>query len=205
MNVVRELLLVTLLSFTVGTAGCATAQQLSMSPLDSAQTLVNANPTMMESTTFGDTVAGEMVNHPAIPGAEYQIANSSVARITQASFQETTEPVSNLLAAAPLITLSQGDDLLSMINQASGVVLLDFYADWCGPCRTQGGILHEMESTAGQNGASIIKVNIDQHRQLANAFNVTRLPTLILVKNGQIIEQQSGIASHQRVATLLSR
>ena len=206
MNIVKaKLLLATLLSFTVGTVGCATAQQISTAPLDSTQMLSNANQIAMNSTNVGEITRPNMVSESARPATENQTVTSSAEQITQASFSQTVQPTSNSLAAAPLTTLGQGDDLLNMVQHAPGVVLLDFYADWCGPCRTQGGILHEMESTASQNGASMIKVNIDQHRQLANAFNVTSLPTLILVKDGQIIERQTGIASHQRVASLLAR
>jgi thioredoxin len=83
--------------------------------------------------------------------------------------------------------------------------LVDFYADWCGPCRKQGKILLDMERSASQNHAYIIKVNIDRHRQLADEFEVSSLPTLMLIKNGKVIDRQTGVADHQEIAALLAR
>ena len=206
MSVVKmELLLATLLSLMVGTVGCATAQQINTTALDSSRVLSNADQEAMELTAASETNRVNIASMPTSLGTVNQIVSSTDVRVTQASFGQTVQPTLNTLAAAPLSILGQGDDLSSIVQHASGVVLLDFYADWCGPCRTQGGILHEMENTARQNEASIIKVNVDQHRRLAGSFNVTRLPTLILVKNGRIIERQTGVANHQRVADLLSR
>ena len=54
-----------------------------------------------------------------------------------------------------------------------------------------------MEGIAIQNDASIIKVNVDQHRQLASALNVTALPTLVLIMDGRIVERQTGLADYQ--------
>ena len=188
MSIVKvKLLLVTLMSFSVGTVGCATAQQYNTASLETKR------------VTFKDDQAA------TTSATENQTATSPSDRFVQASYHQPVQPASNTSTLAPLTTLGLGDDLRNMVGQASGVVLIDFYADWCGPCRTQGGILHEMESTASQNNASIIKINVDQHRQLASAFNVTSMPTLILIKNGQIIERQTGVANHQKVASLLSR
>ena len=103
-----------------------------------------------------------------------------------------------------LKTMGQSDDFTQLVNNAPGVVLVDFYADWCGPCKIQSEILDEMESTAAQHQATIIKVNIDQHRELANQFQVSGIPTLMLISEGQVIERTSGIADRQEVSTMLA-
>lgn len=205
MNVAKvNLLLVTLMSFTVGTVGCASAQSFSTTSWDSHGVLFDADQTALKSTA-GEIISVKTASRSANLVTKNPTATSPTVQLAQAGFHQTLQPISKTLAAAPLATLAPGDDLLTMVEHASGVVLLDFYADWCGPCRTQGGILHEMERTAGQNGASMIKVNVDQHRGIASAFNVTSLPTLILIKDGRIIERQTGLANHQRIAALLSR
>ena len=104
-----------------------------------------------------------------------------------------------------LITLEPNDNLLQIVNEAPGSVLIDFYADWCGPCKKQGKILHDMEQTAAAKRAIIVKVNVDQHGGLAQQFQVSSLPTLVLVKDGAIVERLSGVAGSTRVASLLSR
>ncbi|TWU43243.1 Thioredoxin [Novipirellula aureliae] len=94
-----------------------------------------------------------------------------------------------------LIDLPASSDLDEAIATASGTIILDFYADWCGPCRSQGKILRDLESTAAQKQALIVKVNVDQHPELAEQLQVSALPTLMVVKNGQLVHRQTGMAS----------
>jgi len=104
-----------------------------------------------------------------------------------------------------LITLRADQDLGDIVRKAPGVVLVDFYASWCGPCVKQGKVLHDLENYASQKKASIIKVDVDKHEDLATIFEVSSLPTLLLIKDGKIVEQQLGLASKTRVAELLNR
>lgn len=70
-------------------------------------------------------------------------------------------------------------------------VLVDFYADWCGPCKMVGPILENMAAKyAGK--AKICKINIDEQRKLAIANKVMSIPTLFFIKNGEIKERISG-------------
>ena len=206
MNVVKvNLLMATLMSLMVGTVGSASAQQFRTASLGSTQALTNVDQTAMKSRTIIEITGAGVASESATTVMEDEAATSPSKQFSQASFHQTVQPASNTLATPPLITLGPNDDFVSVVEHAAGVVLIDFYADWCGPCRKQGGILHEMEHTARQKNASIIKVNVDQHRGLASAFNVTSMPTLILIKDGQVIDRQTGVANHQKIASLLSR
>lgn len=70
-------------------------------------------------------------------------------------------------------------------------VLVDFYADWCGPCKMVGPVLEQMaDKYAGK--AKICKINIDEQRKLAIANKVMSIPTLFFIKNGEIKERISG-------------
>ena len=71
-----------------------------------------------------------------------------------------------------------------------GKVLVDFFATWCGPCKMLSPILDEFESDRGD--INVIKVDVDLEPELARSFGIMSVPTLILYKEGQIVNKQSG-------------
>ena len=77
-------------------------------------------------------------------------------------------------------------------------VLVDFWADWCGPCKALGPILEEVESELAP-GVKIAKINIDEQEELAAQFRVMSIPTLLLFKNGQPVEKSVGLISKDQV------
>jgi len=127
-----------------------------------------------------------------------------IQTVGQTTYREPSATlVSSVTTPQPLtpslIDLAAGSDLGETIATASGTVILDFYADWCGPCRSQAKILHDLESTAARKRALIIKVNVDQHPELAEQLQVAALPTLMVVKNGQLVHRQTGLASKEKL------
>jgi len=90
------------------------------------------------------------------------------------------------------------------IINTNDLVLVDFYADWCGPCKMMSPILQEVKATL-QEAVKIIKINVDQHQDLASHFMVRGVPTLMLFKEGKMLWRQSGVLSTTdlvRVVTL---
>jgi len=83
---------------------------------------------------------------------------------------------------------------------AKGVVLVDFWAPWCGPCRTQGPIVEEVAGQL-QGKAIVAKVNVDEEQAVAEKFNIQGIPTLIVFKNGKPAKQFVGVND---AATLIS-
>jgi len=81
-------------------------------------------------------------------------------------------------------------------------VLVDFYTDWCGPCRTQTPILEAVASEyAGK--VDIVKLNVDQDAALSAQYNVRSIPTLILFKGGKPVNVQVGVSSARQLKTIL--
>lgn len=83
---------------------------------------------------------------------------------------------------------------------ANGLVLVDFYADWCGPCKMIAPVLDEL-ATEVEGTAKIVKVNVDNCPGVASEYKVMSIPTLILFKNGEVVQQTVGF---QPKAALLS-
>lgn len=85
---------------------------------------------------------------------------------------------------------------------ANGVTLVDFYADWCGPCKMIAPIIEELAQDM-QGKASIAKINVDNAQNTATEFQVTSIPTIILFKNGKEIKRVVGIKGKEDLKQLI--
>lgn len=91
----------------------------------------------------------------------------------------------------------------AIINQ-NQLILVDFYADWCGPCQILSPILQDVKSDLGDL-IKIIKVNVDQHQDLASEFMVRGVPTMLLFKNGKMLWRQSGVLSKKDIISVINQ
>ena len=78
-----------------------------------------------------------------------------------------------------------------------GVVIVDFYADWCGPCKMLGSILEEVIKE--NKDLKIVKINVDTNNELASRFNVMSIPTLLLYKNNKFIDKKMGFLTKEMI------
>ena len=79
-------------------------------------------------------------------------------------------------------------------------VLVDFWAPWCGPCKMLSGTLEQIQK---ETNIKIVKVNVDDESELASTYNIRSLPTLILFKNGEMINQIVGAVSKNKILEML--
>ncbi len=83
-------------------------------------------------------------------------------------------------------------------------VLIDFYATWCGPCKTMMPILEQLKDEVGDT-AKIVKIDVDKNQSLATKYQVRGVPTLIIFKDANIVWRQSGVVQSSELAGLLKQ
>ena len=89
------------------------------------------------------------------------------------------------------------------VKNSEKVVLLDFYADWCGPCRMVGPIIEEI---AGERSDSVVgKVNVDEEQELSGQFGVYSIPTLVVMKGGRVVSQSAGAKPKAQILAMLDK
>lgn len=89
------------------------------------------------------------------------------------------------------------------VLKSDTLTIVDFWAPWCGPCRQIAPVLEELAGTY-EGKAKVAKVNVDNNRRVASAFQIQSIPTLIAVKNGEIVARQVGFRGKADVEKLFS-
>lgn len=97
--------------------------------------------------------------------------------------------------------ISVNKDNFETVKSSEKTVLLDFYADWCGPCRMVSPIVDEIAEE--RDDLLVGKVNVDNEPELAEQFGVFSIPTLVVMKNGEIVNQSTGARPKNQILDLI--
>jgi len=82
-------------------------------------------------------------------------------------------------------------------------VIIDFHAEWCGPCRVQSPILKDLSKDMGDR-IRVIKIDVDKNQDIAQQYHIQGVPTLMIFRNGEVKYKQSGVHSRQQLMNILS-
>ena len=81
------------------------------------------------------------------------------------------------------------------------IVLIDFYADWCGPCKMLSGIVEQFASE--NENIKVVKINVDDEQDLAIEYGVMSIPTLVVIRNGQEVNRSVGLVSKDDILNIV--
>ena len=102
------------------------------------------------------------------------------------------------------VKLVTSESFENEVIHAQGPVLVDFYADWCGPCKTIGPVVEELANEF-EGKANVRKVDVDVSQDLAGQYGVRGIPTLMVFKDGEVKETVVGAVSKSELAAVLER
>jgi thioredoxin 1 len=100
-----------------------------------------------------------------------------------------------------MIQMLTQDTYEQEVMKAEGTVLVDFYADWCGPCRMQGPIVEQLSNE--RTDVKFCKLNVDEAPAIAMELGISSIPTIMVVKNGEITYKQPGLMQKAQLEALL--
>ena len=85
-----------------------------------------------------------------------------------------------------------------------GLVLVDFWATWCGPCRMQAPILEQLSQELSEDELKILKMDVDENPETAHAFGIMSIPTLLFKKDGQVVKQVAGVHTAAQIKAIVA-
>lgn len=99
------------------------------------------------------------------------------------------------------VELLKSADFDTKVLQAKGTVLIDMFAEWCGPCKMLSPIVDQVAEE--RKDVAVYKVNVDEERSLAVNYRVMSIPTLLVFKDGELVKTSTGLISKEQVEELL--
>lgn len=120
-----------------------------------------------------------------------------IALIFLSMYMNKSENTSNTTS---ILKVSSNNFEQEVLNSEK-IVLVDFYADWCGPCKIFSPILEDISNE--YDSVKVVKVNIDDEIELAQHYGVTSVPTLIIIQNGRVVDRSVGAVSKLAIINMI--
>lgn len=139
---------------------------------------------ILKFSTFSKVLAATMI----LTVSSIKVIGCSSQNSNESSVDNISESMESTPANS--VVVLDGSNFSKTIEK--GIVLVDFWAPWCGPCRVQIPIIEELAKEVG-NKAVITKVNVDNNRPIAQQFNIRSIPTLLLFKDGKVVRTFLGV------------
>lgn len=95
------------------------------------------------------------------------------------------------------------ENFKSEVLESSQKVLIDFYADWCGPCKMMGPVVEEVAQN--HNDIKVVKINVDNAEDIAMKYQIMSIPTLVVLKDGQEVNRSIGLISKEKIEELIAK
>ena len=95
-------------------------------------------------------------------------------------------------------------DAIFEAETKEGLVLVDFWATWCGPCRMQAPILEKLSQELSEDELKILKMDVDENPETARAFGIMSIPTLLFKKDGQVVKQVAGVHTKEQLKAIVA-
>ncbi len=95
-----------------------------------------------------------------------------------------------------------GDSFTQEIENYNGTVLIDFFADWCTPCKMLSPVIEDIAEKT-ENHVKVCKINVDSERELAERFGIMSIPTLVVLKNGTVKNRSIGVTGKKAILDML--
>jgi len=148
-----------------------------------------------------ERVVWRLAAYVALVGAIGMTSGCGNGQMNEGGNVKTTKKDAGITREAHEVTLT---DTNFSTETSKGVVLVDFWAPWCGPCRTQGPIIEKV--AAGMAGhAKVGKCNVDEAPKSAEQFGVRSIPTLVVLKNGKEVERFVGVQQETALIAVLKK